>query len=171
MNKNSHSSLTLRRTSLFAITAMLAACQPGDQTTEAVQEETSTATTVSYSQDREACSYQEPLRTALFGDLHVHTTFSFDAYAYGVQTTPDDAYRFAKGEAIPHLPLDEDGKMSGTVKIDRPLDFVAVTDHAEYLGEVQLCTRYQYDFSIYAIHDRAPIKSESVENIVDYCEY
>ena len=76
---------------------------------------------------------------ALFGDLHVHTAFSFDAYAYGVQTTPADAYRYAKGEAIPHLPLDASGTMSGTARIDRPLDFLAVTDHAEYLGEVQLC--------------------------------
>ena len=70
-----------------------------------------------------------PLRNAYFGDLHVHTQNSFDAYVFGVRRTPDDAYRFAKGESIPH-----DG--GGTVQLDnaRPLDFYAVTDHGEYLG-------------------------------------
>ncbi len=95
---------------------------------------------VAYSQEREPCADRDPMQRALFGDLHVHTRLSFDAYAYGVQTTPADAYRFAKGESIPHLPLNDAGEMTGTVQIDRPLDFVAVTDHAEYLGEVQLCT-------------------------------
>ncbi len=114
--------------------------QPHETASDVADEVTAPAVEVAYSQDREACAYQQPHRMALFGDLHVHTAFSFDAYAYGVQTTPDDAYRYAKGESIPHLPLDDSGNMSGTARIDRPLDFVAVTDHAEYLGEVQLCT-------------------------------
>ncbi len=97
------------------------------------------------------CNDQQPLRKALFGDLHVHTTYSFDAYSYGVQTTPEDAYRYAKGQAIDFFPVDDDGKMSGSIKIDRPLDFLAVTDHAEFLGEYQLCTStespvYDHDF-------------------------
>ena len=41
-----------------------------------------------------------PMRNAYFGDVHVHTSNSFDAYIFGVRATPDDAYRFAKGEAI-----------------------------------------------------------------------
>ncbi len=63
-----------------------------------------------------------------FGDMHVHTAFSFDAYIGGTTARPTDAYRFAQGDAIDVL---------GTpVKIERPLDFAAVTDHSEYLGEL-----------------------------------
>ena len=67
-------------------------------------------------------------RLALFGDLHIHTMYSHDAFMGTVRTTPDDAYRYAKGEAIPH-PSGESLRLSGA-----PLDFLAVTDHAEYLG-------------------------------------
>ena len=67
-------------------------------------------------------------RTAFFGDLHIHTKFSFDAFIFNVRTTPDDAYRYAKGEAIPH-PSGYNIRLTG-----EPLDFIAVTDHAEFLG-------------------------------------
>ena len=90
------------------------------------------------------CADKQPLKKALFGDLHVHTTLSFDANAYGIRTTPADAYRFAKGEEIAFLPYDEKGNMTGSITIDRPLDFMAVTDHAEFLGEYQLCTNDSY---------------------------
>ncbi|HMB72099.1 MAG TPA: DUF3604 domain-containing protein [Gammaproteobacteria bacterium] len=63
---------------------------------------------------------------AYFGDLHLHTGFSFDAIASGAQPTPDDAYRYALGEAVEY--------MGRSVRRNRPLDFLAVTDHAEYLG-------------------------------------
>ena len=60
-------------------------------------------------------------RNAYFGDTHIHTKYSFDAYIFGTTATPDDAYRFAQGEAIQH-PLGFD------MKINEPLDFYAVTD-------------------------------------------
>jgi len=66
-------------------------------------------------------------RNAYFGDFHIHTSWSFDAFIYNVRTTPDDAYRFGKGEAIPHV----SGK---PVQLQRPLDFMAVSDHSEYMG-------------------------------------
>ena len=43
-----------------------------------------------------------PNRNAYFGDVHVHTRYSFDAYLFGTRATPDDAYRFAKGEPLAH---------------------------------------------------------------------
>ncbi|MDG1825901.1 MAG: DUF3604 domain-containing protein [Henriciella sp.] len=67
-------------------------------------------------------------RNAYFGDMHIHTRNSFDAYIFNVRRTADDAYRFAKGETVKH-PSGFDMTISGG-----PLDFYAVTDHAEYLG-------------------------------------
>ena len=66
-------------------------------------------------------------KDAFFGDLHVHTMYSFDAFIFGTTASPDDAYRYAKGGAIKH-PLGFD------MQLDDPLDFYAVTDHAAWLG-------------------------------------
>ena len=64
-----------------------------------------------------------------WGDVHLHTNYSWDAYGTGnASVTPDQAYRFARGLPIIHPAL----KM--TVQIRRPLDFLAVTDHAIMLG-------------------------------------
>ena len=76
---------------------------------------------------REPVVASDPERRAFFGDLHVHTTYSFDAYAMGTLATPHDAYRFAKGEAIEHAAGFE-------LQLEQPLDFYAVTDHAMFLG-------------------------------------
>ncbi len=66
-------------------------------------------------------------RTALFGDLHVHTTYSFDAFAFGTLATPYDAYRYALGGTIKHP-----AGFDMTLRV--PLDFYAVTDHAMFMG-------------------------------------
>jgi len=69
-----------------------------------------------------------PTMDAYFGNFHIHTSYSFDAYTNGSPTTPDDAYRWAQGEAIP-------GGGDGTpLQIKVPLDWYVVSDHAEYLG-------------------------------------
>lgn len=73
-----------------------------------------------------------PNREAFFGDLHVHTSWSTDAYAGGNRVGPREAYRFARGEAV-ELP-------SGIVtQLQTPLDFVALTDHAEGFDTVGAC--------------------------------
>jgi len=88
---------------------------------------------------REACDNSAQQRQPLFGDLHIHTSVSMDAYAMGTRTSPGDAYRYARGEPIDVYSGDP-GLGMRKVQIDRPLDFAAVTDHAEWMSEVALCT-------------------------------
>lgn len=96
-------------------------------------------TLVSRPSERTACADRDPLRRPYFGDLHVHTRYSFDAASYDVRTGPDDAYRFAKGEPIDLPPYDAEGRATRTLRLARPLDFAAVTDHAELLAATSLC--------------------------------
>jgi len=76
----------------------------------------------------EAAVPEHPLKEAYFGETHLHTSYSLDAYIGGARLTPDDAYRFAKGEDVT--------LNGGMHNIKKPLDFAAVTDHAEYIGEM-----------------------------------
>lgn len=94
---------------------------------------------VTYTEKREVCDHYTEERIALFGDLHVHSAYSFDAAANSLETYPEDANNFAKGLEIPFFPVDENGKPTGKIKLERPLDFVSVTDHGEFLGERALC--------------------------------
>lgn len=87
-------------------------------------------------EQREPCSDNNPLRNVYWGDLHVHTSYSFDAYINRILVDPAGAYAFARGEAV-ELPTKSGETRS--VAIDRPLDFAAVTDHGEFLGEVAAC--------------------------------
>jgi hypothetical protein len=73
-----------------------------------------------------------PLRNAYFGDLHLHTGLSFDAYILRTNTRPNDSYAYAKGQPVNYIGRMELRKV--------PLDFLAVTDHAEYLGSLPLTT-------------------------------
>jgi len=81
-------------------------------------------------------------RNAYFGDLHVHTANSFDAYTFGTISTPTDAYRYAQGQAIPHPTGYE-------IQLSRPLDFYAVTDHAMFLGLLKEAADTSSEFSRY----------------------
>ena len=73
-----------------------------------------------------------PDRNAYFGETHVHTSWSADAWLFGNRMTdPADAYKYFKGGTIKH-PLGYD------IKIDTPLDFAGVTDHSEYVGVIKL---------------------------------
>ncbi|MEM9067914.1 MAG: DUF3604 domain-containing protein [Myxococcota bacterium] len=90
--------------------------------------------------ERTPCADNNPLRNPYFGDLHVHTRFSFDAASYDVRTGPADAYRFARGEAIDLPPYDAEGQPTRSLQLARPLDFAAVTDHAELMAATSICT-------------------------------
>ena len=76
-----------------------------------------------------ARSPANPLKNVYFGDLHLHTSYSMDAFAFGTRTTPEDSYRYAMGETVEYF-----GKPQKRLA---PLDFLAVTDHAEYLGTIR----------------------------------
>lgn len=73
---------------------------------------------------------------AYFGDLHTHTAYSLDAYFFNATNDPRAAHRFAKGEdgGLPGMGTDDPYTQQRKVNIGRPLDFNAVTDHAEFLG-------------------------------------
>ena len=90
-------------------------------------------------EEREPCLAHDPLRQPFFGDTHVHTVLSFDAWVQGSRGRPDDAYRFAKGGEIGVQPFAKDGTPEKVVQLRRPLDFAVVTDHAELLGETRIC--------------------------------
>ena len=122
------------------ISALFLACgRPGVEPTSDAWSPPTAAATAAELRPRADCNHRSEERQALFGDLHIHTGVSMDANSMGTKTTPREAYRFAQGRPIP-VP---DGSGQGGVRwaqIDRPLDFAAVTDHAEWMAEVSLCT-------------------------------
>lgn len=88
--------------------------------------------------------YKSPIpaadRRAYFGDLHLHTAMSFDAWSFGTKVTPDQAYKFARGETVmipaSQIAREEGLDVQGMIPVKRawPLDFMAVTDHSEFVG-------------------------------------
>ena len=77
-------------------------------------------------------------RRAFFGDLHIHSSWSLDAFGAGVRVGPENAYRYALGQSIPHV----GGR---PIQLVGPsLDFMALTDHAEYLGVIQATTAIRH---------------------------
>ncbi len=90
-------------------------------------------------EERELCRDYDPLKRPFFGDTHVHTAFSHDASTQDTRNTPTDAYRFARGEEVGLQPYDAEGNPGRRVKLGRPLDWTALSDHSEMLGEVRIC--------------------------------
>lgn len=97
-----------------------------------------------YTQRREPCLNYQASRQAFFGDVHVHTKYSLDASTQSTKTTPDQAYRFAKGERIGIQPW-RDGEAMRSLQLERPLDFAMVSDHAELFGETYICNTPEAD--------------------------
>ncbi|MGB5292505.1 MAG: DUF3604 domain-containing protein, partial [Lysobacterales bacterium] len=118
------------RTGLLSLLVVLAACEQEVTPTAKHAEQATTPQVGPVAMTGSVASTGEgnPLRNAYFGETHIHTSYSLDAYLGGTRLTPSDAYRFAKGEEV-----EVNG---GPFKRKRPLDFTAVTDHAEYLGEM-----------------------------------
>jgi hypothetical protein len=114
--------LTLAATMLAILFSVHAAAAPYERTEE-----------------REPCDHYLETKMPLFGDLHVHTSYSFDSYISSQRNDPWEAYRYAKGEAI--VLSNEDSEQVLKAQIQRPLDFTGITDHAEFLGPINICTQ------------------------------
>lgn len=93
-------------------------------------------------------------KRVFFGDLHVHTAFSLDAYAVGTRVDPADAFAFARGQ---ELTLSD---RQTRVRLDRPLDFAAVTDHAEYFDVTYLCGDPSYGTAEFCRQLRAATRGD-----------
>ena len=108
------------------------------------------------------CGDRSPLRHALFGDLHIHTGLSADANIMGISNRPADAYRFARGGPIE---LRYGGAPPVSSRLARPLDFAAVTDHAEVIGAIWMCRTP--DSEVYNSEEcqyvRKPLPSDAAE--------
>jgi hypothetical protein len=114
------------------------------------------------------CLHYRAQRSPFFGDLHVHTAFSQDASTQGTRNRPAEAYAFARGAAVGIQPYDATGAPRRTLRLTRPLDFAAVTDHAEQLGETQICatpTLPGYDSWMCRIYRRWPRAAFFLMNI------
>ncbi len=95
---------------------------------------TATATATNAASKNDApCADRNPLKNLYWGDLHVHTSYSLDAYTVNTRGDPGDAYRFARGEAEGPVGY------AHPAKLDPPLNFTAVTDHSEFLNVVDGC--------------------------------
>jgi hypothetical protein len=115
----------------LAVVIAVAACgKPADTTSAKPPAPAAVAAAASAPtvEQLEAAVAENPLKDAYFGETHVHTSFSMDAFIGGARITPDEAYRFAQG-----LDVTLNGVRHN---IGRPLDFVAVSDHAEFIGEM-----------------------------------
>ncbi|HEY6388445.1 MAG TPA: DUF3604 domain-containing protein [Candidatus Acidoferrum sp.] len=114
----------LIRMSLLALvgTGMLVSCSKSETTSSGRSEANASPNAT------EAPPQPNPERNAYFGDEHIHTSWSLDAWVFGNHVTgPGDALKYAQGQTIKH-PLGYD------ITIDTPMDFMGVTDHSEYVG-------------------------------------
>ncbi len=117
--------------------------------------EPSTSSTAAHSLFRvQAKVESNPEREAYFGETHVHTSWSFDAFVFGnTKAGPEDAYKYAMGETITH-------PAGYPIKITRPLDFMAVTDHAEYAGVIPLANDPGSPISKLPIAEKLKVRSK-----------
>lgn len=113
---------------LFLITFILISCAETNYQTHSSKLTPEVKSMIE--KDISSKSAPNPYKNAYFGDLHVHTENSFDAYTFGTIASPDDAYKYAKGKAIKH-------PTGYLIQLSRPLDFYAVTDHGIFMGLIK----------------------------------
>lgn len=115
--------------SIFFLLTFLSACDQGEQTDSNMQPQVSAAKTELASSS--VILKQNTPTQVYFGDTHLHTSYSPDAFLMGNQSaTPDTAYRYAKGFPVVH-PYHK-----ARIQINTPLDFLVVSDHGEFMGVI-----------------------------------
>ena len=114
--------MNFRRITVIGLALALAACSKSRP-----EAATSTAPAAPSAPAAAALPPANPENNVYFGDVHVHTGWSFDALTNGSKTTPMDAYAWAQGKAIT-------GSGGPDMQLQTPLDFYMVADHAEYMG-------------------------------------
>jgi len=131
------------KTALFYCLSLLTACSGSVEEADSANVSESAIST-SMSDSTTNLEQKNIQRHPFFGDLHVHSSWSLDSYVNFNPVDPAQSYRFARGEEV---------TIAGgrQLQLGQPLDFAAVTDHAEFLGELFLCLdpeAAQYDLSL-----------------------
>ena len=114
-----YKSLHLPLVATLSAALLISACSDPEAPTNIAVQSASDNTVVSSG----SCDQYDENGTALFGDLHVHTSYSFDAAAISTGATPEDAHNYARGGEIPFFPVNAEGEATGRIKIDRPWTF------------------------------------------------
>ena len=155
MNTPARVTSTVKIKAIFSVCCLLitTACSEADRTSD----DTRPPPALEAPDQAHEAAPPNPQRNAYFGDLHVHTTNSFDAYSFGTVSSPSDAYRYARGEAILHPTGYE-------LQLSRPLDFYAVTDHAMFLGLLKEAADTSSEFSKYELAKPLHNLNESVSS-------
>ncbi|MGI9265476.1 MAG: DUF3604 domain-containing protein, partial [Gammaproteobacteria bacterium] len=120
---------------LVASTLLLASCSDSNDSVNT----DSSGNIITFGEEPTCANYNE-LRAPYLGDTHVHTMRSFDSFAFDVGLTPDDAFRFARGEEVGLTPYNNVGEPMRHAKLETALDWAMLSDHAELFGEASICT-------------------------------
>jgi hypothetical protein len=112
----------LRAAPSLALALTLTACM-GEGSAPDAAPRAAASTSAAPSADSAAAYPARPL----WGDTHLHTTNSFDAFAAGNRLSPEDALRFARGEEV-------ESSTGIRARLARPLDFLVIADHSDAIG-------------------------------------
>lgn len=157
--------MLIRQAVITALCVVLTACGGGGSSSD---DDTNTAGGGT-SAPSQQCRNFNAQRQPFFGDLHVHTKYSLDANTQGTIVGPHEAYQFAMGERLGIQPYNAAGEPLRFTQLARPLDFAAVTDHAELFGETEVCTNpdyLEYNLPECVIYRNFPEQSFLIFNLV-----